>query len=213
VLFQPDYGVALADRAVRTFADLAVSKGAELREGVEAAEIVPRGDTVEVRTPGERHRAAVVILTAGAWVRPLAATAGIDVPVIPSRETVSYYRLSDEFDLPVMVEWGPHPFYGLPDPGRGLKAGGHHRGPDADPDESGEIDPEAVGAEADWVRKHYVDADPEPWRAETCLYTNTADERFILERHGPVIVGSACSGHGFKFAPLIGKRLAELAFR
>jgi sarcosine oxidase len=43
------------------------------------------------------------------------------------------------------------------------------------------------------------------------MYTNTSDERFILDRRGPVVVGSPCSGHGFKFAPLIGERLARLA--
>ena len=47
--------------------------------------------------------------------------------------------------------------------------------------------------------------------SETCLYTNTADEGFVLERHGRVVVGSACSGHGFKFAPVVGRTLAALA--
>jgi sarcosine oxidase len=46
---------------------------------------------------------------------------------------------------------------------------------------------------------------------ETCLYTNTEDESFVLERRGRLVVGSPCSGHGFKFAPLIGERLASLA--
>ena len=46
-----------------------------------------------------------------------------------------------------------------------------------------------------------------------CLYTTTADERFVLERRGRVVVGSPCSGHGFKFAPLVGRRLAELALQ
>jgi sarcosine oxidase len=43
------------------------------------------------------------------------------------------------------------------------------------------------------------------------MYTTTADERFILERRGKVVIGSACSGHGFKFAPAIGSRLAAMA--
>jgi sarcosine oxidase len=47
--------------------------------------------------------------------------------------------------------------------------------------------------------------------AQSCLYTTTADEHFVLERRGRVVVGSACSGHGFKFAPAVGRRLAELA--
>ena len=46
---------------------------------------------------------------------------------------------------------------------------------------------------------------------ETCLYTNTADEEFVLERRGRIVVGSACSGHGFKFAPIVGRTLAALA--
>ena len=48
-------------------------------------------------------------------------------------------------------------------------------------------------------------------RVETCLYTNLPDDRFTCERRGRIVVGSACSGHGFKFAPAIGKRLAALA--
>jgi sarcosine oxidase len=43
------------------------------------------------------------------------------------------------------------------------------------------------------------------------MYTTTPDERFILERRGRVLIGSACSGHGFKFAPAIGERLAAIA--
>ena len=50
-----------------------------------------------------------------------------------------------------------------------------------------------------------------PAGSETCLYTTTPDEDFVLDRMGPVVVGSACSGHGFKFAPLIGECLAALA--
>jgi sarcosine oxidase len=48
-------------------------------------------------------------------------------------------------------------------------------------------------------------------RAQSCFYTTTDDEGFILERHGPIVVGSACSGHGFKFGPAVGNRLAALA--
>jgi sarcosine oxidase len=72
-------------------------------------------------------------------------------------------------------------------------------------------DPELVARIADWVVRTHLDTDPEPVETETCLYTNTNDERFILERHGRIVVGSACSGHGFKFAPVVGARLAELA--
>ena len=62
-----------------------------------------------------------------------------------------------------------------------------------------------------WANETYRLADPKPAGAETCMYTTTADETFILERRSRVVVGSPCSGHGFKFAPAIGERLAALA--
>ena len=61
------------------------------------------------------------------------------------------------------------------------------------------------------MRERLPGVAPEPVGAETCLYTTTADESFLLERRGRVVVGSACSGHGFKFAPAVGERLARLA--
>ena len=64
---------------------------------------------------------------------------------------------------------------------------------------------------AEWVSRTYPDADPDPVGAETCIYTTTADEGFILERRGRIVIGSPCSGHGFKFAPAIGNRLAQMA--
>ncbi len=64
---------------------------------------------------------------------------------------------------------------------------------------------------AAWVGERLPRVDPEPVGAETCFYTTTPDERFVLERRGRVVIGSACSGHGFKFAPAVGARLAELA--
>ena len=62
-----------------------------------------------------------------------------------------------------------------------------------------------------WVSERFPAAELPPAAVETCLYTSTADERFVLERRGRIVVGSACSGHGFKFAPVVGARLASLA--
>ena len=63
----------------------------------------------------------------------------------------------------------------------------------------------------DLVRERFPDVRPEPVGEQPCLYTTTADESFVLERRDRVVIGSACSGHGFKFAPAIGRRLADLA--
>ena len=48
-------------------------------------------------------------------------------------------------------------------------------------------------------------------RVETCLYTNFEDDQFVCERRGRIVLGSPCSGHGFKFAPVVGRTLAALA--
>jgi sarcosine oxidase len=109
------------------------------------------------------------------------------------------------------VEWSDPPRYALPDPDHGLKAAEHIVGPLTDPDEDGTVNQQSIDRVAEWVRYRFPNADPTPADAQPCLYTITNDENFILERHGKVVVGSPCSGHGFKFAPVIGQRLAGLA--
>jgi sarcosine oxidase len=104
-----------------------------------------------------------------------------------------------------------HAMYALHDPTYGLKAGAHRGGHEADPDIEEPADPALVERISGWVRERFPDVDSTPVAAESCLYTNTDDESFVLERRGRLVVGSACSGHGFKFAPAVGRRLAQLA--
>jgi sarcosine oxidase len=193
-LYQPEAGVVYAERALRAFA-----RGLDIRDGqrVEALD--------DLDEP-------VVVVTAGPWARRLLAPAGIDLPVVETRETVAYFRL--EGPVPAVVAEvviRGHGFYALSDPEYGLKVGSHMRGRRSDPDEEGGPDPELVREIADWTAERFPLVDPEPTHAESCFYTSTDDERFILERHGRIVVGSACSGHGFKFGPAIGTRIAALA--
>ncbi len=85
------------------------------------------------------------------------------------------------------------------------------RGALSDPDEVKGPEDETVQEIVDWTNERFPRAGREPLHAETCFYTTTDDERFILERHGRIVIGSACSGHGFKFAPAVGRQLAALA--
>ena len=154
--------------------------------------------------------ADVVVVTAGSWVRDLVP----DLPVTVTRETLAYFKREGP-PPPSIVDLNPetggHGMYSLHDPVHGLKAGAHHAGAEADPDGEALPDPAIVEQIAAWVRERFPDIDPSPVETQTCLYTMTADEHFVLERRGRVVVGSACSGHGFKFAPAVGRRLAELA--
>ena len=150
-----------------------------------------------------------VVVTAGAWAGRLVE--GLDVRV--TRETVAYFRREGP-PSPSVVDVaadGGHDMYALHDPLYGLKAGAHHAGAETDPDDVGAPDPAVVERVAAWVAERFEGVDPEPVETDTCLYTTTPDRTFVLERRGRVVVGSACSGHGFKFAPAVGRRLAELA--
>lgn len=210
-LFQPDAGVALADRAVAAFAAGARAHGAEIVEDEAVTSLSVRNDGVELALrSGRRLQTGCAVVTAGAWAKELLATAGIELSVRPTRETVAYFRVNHPLP-PSVVEWSSPAVYALASSGGEIKAGEHYAGHLAHPDEEGVPDYTSVERVAEWVAERFIGADPAPSRVETCLYTNTADESFVLERHGPVVVGSACSGHGFKFAPAIGERLAALA--
>jgi sarcosine oxidase len=193
-LHVPEAGVVFADRARHAFLEAA---GVE----VETNRRIESIDELD---------ADMVVVSAGPWVRELVP----DLPVTVTRETLAYFH-RDGPPPPSIVdlnaETGGHGMYSLYDPVYGLKAGAHHAGAEADPDEVGEPDPAIVERIASWVRERFPDVDPAPVEAQACVYTTTADESFILERRGRVVIGSACSGHGFKFAPAVGRRLAVLA--
>jgi sarcosine oxidase len=193
-LHVPGAGVVFADRARHAFLEAA---GVE----VETNRRIESTDELD---------ADVVVVTAGPWVRELVP----GLPVTVTRETLAYFRREGPpapsiADL--SAETGGHALYSLHDPVHGLKAGVHHAGSEADPDTEAPPDPAIVERVSSWVRERFPDVDPEPVEAQTCLYTTTMDQQFILERRGRVVVGSACSGHGFKFAPAVGRRLAALA--
>jgi sarcosine oxidase len=193
-MYVGDAGVVFADRARHAFLEAA---GVE----VETNRRIESTDELD---------ADVVVVTAGSWARELVP----DLRVTVTRQTLAYFARKGP-PPPSIVDLNPetggHWMYSLYDPVHGLKAGAHHVGSLADPDEKAPPDPEIVERISTWVRDRFPDVDPEPVEAQTCLYTTTADERFVLERRGRVVVGSACSGHGFKFAPAVGRRLAELA--
>jgi sarcosine oxidase len=211
-LVQRDGGVLNAARAQRAFL-----RGLSVRERTRVARLDGDG---RVYLDGETIEAQAVVVTAGAWVSGLLHPLGINPPVTPTRESVAYFPVAAGYGLPTIIDWRLPEGYALPRPGdsvyalpspEGLKVGVHRTGPRTDPDDEGTVDPEAVRCAGDWVAEHVDGAGPEPLRTETCLYTNMPDQSFLLERRGRVVVGSPCSGHGFKFAPLVGRELAALA--
>jgi sarcosine oxidase len=200
-LYQADAGITYAARARHAFLVSARRHGVEVREHERV------DDLGEV--DGD-----VVAVTAGSWAKDLLAPSGIDLPVVATCETVGYFRLESERPIPSVVDFKRdrgHGTYALHDPTHGLKLGIHQSGSAVDPDDQPDPDPELATLMSEAVARYFPTADPTPADIDTCLYTNTQDESFILVRHGRIVVGSACSGHGFKFAPVVGERLADLA--
>jgi sarcosine oxidase len=217
---QADSGIVLADRAHRALLESAAEGGVEIREGSPVRSLALERRGVRVTLDRDELSARSVVVVAGSWSPRLLADVGIELPVVPTRETVIYLELEGAAPAPSVIDYERTPdegagmrgqaAYALASPGMGLKAGLHHSGPVADPDDEPTPDERVATWVAEWAGSRF-DGLGERLGIETCLYTNTGDEGFVLERHGRVVVGAACSGHGFKFAPVVGRTLAVLA--
>jgi sarcosine oxidase len=212
VLFQADAGVCAADLALENLLRLAREAGAELRANTEVETIVPDTDGAEIRTSEGTLHADAVVVAAGGWNGPLLARSGIRLPLTVTLEQVLYLERTDAAPMPTVIEWATPARYALADPRSNvLKAGEHHaRRVVAAEDRRHDVDHGSIQRVTAWIAERFRDAGGNA-STETCLYTNTPDEDFVLDRVGPVLISSACSGHGFKFTPLIGEILAELA--
>jgi monomeric sarcosine oxidase len=220
VLFQPDAGVVNADASIAAFLDVARRGGARLVSHAPVETIEVRDDHVLVHA-GESVRARRVVLAVGGWLPDLLDTWNLGIPLPPvqvTQQQVFHFRQRDPKTVfPVLVHKDRHQIFGLPSGGDGgpqpaMKIARHDGGtPTTAGTRSGLID--AVGRQliVDYVDRWLPGLDPGPVAEGTCLYTMTEDDDFILDRQGPVVVASPCSGHGAKFAPLLGEMIADLA--
>ena len=218
---QPDGGYLEVEPAIAANLTLARAAGAEIRNGETVRTIERVGGAVRVRTSQGEIEGGSVIITAGPWTQSLLPE--LDLPLRVTREVVGWFepidtRLVSAGRLPVFIVESRHGMhYGIPPHGgAALKvAKHHHRNEAVDPN-----DYDRVVSAADEALIRAVIADHLPAAngrlvgAQTCLYTMTPDGDFVVD-HLPdapnVIVASPCSGHGFKFAPVIGEILADLA--
>ena len=219
MLFQPDSGVCLAGRTVAALQRLARRDGAGIRAGTPVLGIEPGGGQVALHTAAGELTARVAVVTAGPWAQGLLAGALPQVPQLTATvQQIRYFAPQDPAaPWPTLIEW-PHSglsWYAVPAAGSapGVKVAAHIPGPPVDPRDGPftELDPALEEAAARYVRDRLPGLDPAGLAAETCLYTMTADEDFVLDRDGPLVVGGGCSGHAFKFGPLLGEFLAGLA--
>jgi sarcosine oxidase len=218
IFVQEEGGVVMAERTVRAQARLAEHAGATLVEETEVERLATSGDGVEAIAGDRVYRAPVAVIAAGPWAGPLLRGVDIDLRLVPSFEQVTYFALEEPSALPTVIDWSttpPRTPYAVPnpqEPGR-FKVALHMSGPAVDADaRSFEPDPDRVERVTAYAAERFGPHRPEGG-TDTCLYTNTPDEDFVLDRVGPIVIASPCSGHGFKFAPLIGRIAADLATR
>lgn len=215
VLLEPDSAVIAADRVLAVLAD-----GAEIRAGQRVTALTDDGRRVRLETSTGQVEADCAIICAGPWTAGLLATAGISLPGSTTLEQVTYLEPAGAAGppgaapgMPIFVHYGGEFPYGLPVPGsRRYKLGIHHGGPAVHPDHQDHTtDPGLASRIEQAARTILPGFDPRPAAVERCVYDNTPDEDFVVDRIGNVVIGSGTSGHGFKFGPLLGEWLAFLA--
>jgi sarcosine oxidase len=216
-------GTLRSDVAIAAHLDVVERRGGELRFGARLVDWRPApGGGFEVETAdgsvlGGEH----LVLTTGPWIAEFVPD--LRLPLQVERERPCWFLPAvdaaslgaDRLPIWVVVEGGTA-YYGIGlDPDLGLKVSIHHWGSYVDPDD---VDRIVSGADVDriraFMRQRMPAANGPLVHARVCLYTNTPDDRFVIDRHPAapgVAFASACAGHGFKFAPVIGEILADLA--
>jgi sarcosine oxidase len=210
-VFEPASGVLAADKCL---AALRASAGHDVREDQRVTRVVDDGTHVTVDTDATTLRADVAIISPGPWSASVLSELA-PVNTFATLEHVAYVRHRDGAlpQMPVFIAHDRPAVYGLPTRSLGLyKVALHHAGAAVDPDApTMAVDPEAVGRIEAATRRWLPTFEPKAELVETCLYDNTPDEHFILDRRERIVVGAGTSGHGFKFGPLLGELLADLA--
>lgn len=217
-VLQPDGGFLAVDPAIRAHLALAEAAGAELRTGETVRAIAPRAGGVRITTDRGAVEGGAAIVAVGPWVKKLLPD--LPAPLRVTRQVMAWFAPRDAAlfaadRFPVFLLESPHGLhYGFPADDVGVKFAKHyHRDETVDPDA---CDPLMSAADEAVIRPalaaYLPQANGAMLAAKTCLYTMAPDGDFIIDHLGSqIVVASPCSGHGFKFAAVIGEIVADLA--
>ncbi|MBT2249358.1 FAD-dependent oxidoreductase [Arthrobacter sp. BHU FT2] len=234
VLWHPGAGVIDAETSVNAMVALAVQHGAQVLTGWSLDRVERlgsgRGGYRLFSATGETLDAGNLVISAGGWLPrlleslPLPSGFLAGLPEFTVRQEQAFhfrYREDSGFSAtnwPTFIHKAAAiQAYGLPggrDAGfAGQKVAEYNGGPliPSAADQTGRVDPANRARVVDYVRRYLPGLDPEPYAETTCLFTNTPTEDFLIDRADNITVVSPCSGHGAKFAPLIGQWAADLA--
>ena len=221
-LYQSDTGIAPASKCNQAHRRLAIEHGAELRDHTRVAGVREAGaGEVEVQIDGAPPvRCETVILATDAWTNDLLDALGVTMRLTITQEQVVYFDTTDVDSFaperfPVWIWMDDPSFYGFPAFGEpGPKAAQDVGGREVTTDtRTFDPDPDALARVRSFVREHLPGADGAELLVKTCLYTMPPDRDFVIGAapgHPNVLVALGAA-HGFKFASLFGKVLADLA--
>ena len=219
VVFHPQAGTLDAAAAVTAFLSSARQHGAQVHESAAVTTISPSADgAVLSLSDGSQLHARHVVVAAGGWVSRLLADL-VELPplAVTRQQTFHFARLDPaQPPWPSVIHQDVTDVYHLAGgrdggPGDARKIGQHDGGlPTTAGAGPRTLDPGARSRVVAYVREWLPGLVPTPQDESTCLYTTTPSEDFVLDRVGPIVVCSPCSGHGAKFAPLIGELVTGL---
>jgi sarcosine oxidase len=219
-VWEKDAGILFPEACVRAFLDGARAAGAELRYGEPAQEWTCGPEGVRVRTTRARYSGEALVLAAGTSMGELVTELRTHLRV--ERQVVAHFAPASEsaalglgrFPIFCLEEPSGGFYYGIPDLGSGCKIARHHGGAIGDARAlSGPPSDTDIADIRGFMERRLPQANGALRASDVCLYTNTPDFHFLVDRHprhDVVILASVCSGHGFKFAAVMGEIIAEL---
>jgi sarcosine oxidase len=220
-LYEPRAGVLFPEACVRALLSCAANDGAELTMNEAMLTWRVEGGVVRVATPLGEHVAERLVLALGPWLPE--HLNGASLPLVVERQMQHWFSPQESAEwcrpdrMPIAL-WqlteSDRVFYTLPDFGDGVKVAIHHEGEATEPDRvQRTVSAEEDARVRDLVTRFLPAAGGEIRERAVCLYTNTPDGHFLIDEHPAhpeVLIVSACSGHGFKFASVVGECVAQL---
>ena len=219
--YEPTAGVLSCETAISAYRTLAESHGAFLLTNTDVTDLQVHPNGVSVKTANSTFTADALIISAGARSTALLEMVGISLPLTPIRKTFAWFDAEETYynanHFPAFsFETDNGMFYGFPSMNQsGLKLGRHDGGEAIDPNKP--LQPFGTTAtdssDLKQLLQHYFPYTHQLAYGKTCMYTQTPDETFIIDRHpqyAHVAIASGFSGHGFKFSSAVGKAMSDL---
>jgi sarcosine oxidase len=220
-VFQPDAGYLPADRAIAAHARVALRYGATIHAREQVIHFEERSGKVVITTDRATYEAEQLVVTAGPWTGTFLPS--FAATMVPERQVVGWYQPDEpalfhpeRFPIFIVEDATGH-YYGFPEHDRpGFKIGRHrHQNETTTPTTIRRTTDEADDAVLRRALSHFLPAADKPaLTLKTCMYTNSPDSHFVVDRlpgHEAVVVAAGFSGHGYKFCSAIGDMLADLA--